>query len=51
MSGTLCSNMLLWLQRAWSSYFRAAVKREVENVDVYKTFASIVFFRPRQGAK
>ena len=33
--------MLLWLQRAWSSYLRAAVIRSVENADVYKTSARI----------
>ena len=32
-------NKVLWLQRAWSSDLRAAVIRDVKNVDVYKTFA------------
>ena len=35
--------MLLWLQRAWSSYLRAAVIRRVKSVDVYKTSARIIF--------
>ena len=34
---------VLWLQRAWSSYLRAAVIRGVKSVDVYKTPARIIF--------
>ena len=36
--------MLLWLQRAWSSYLRAVVIRGFKNVDIYKTSASIILF-------
>ena len=42
--------MLLWLQRAWSSYLRAAVIRAVKRVDVNKTPARI-FFPGRRGAR
>ena len=35
--------MLLCLQRAWWGDLHAAVKRSVESVDVYKTYARIIF--------
>ena len=39
---TAGSEMLLWLQRVWSSYCRAAVLKVFKNVDVYKTLAIII---------
>ena len=41
---TTGSEMLLCLQRAWSSYLRAAIIRGVKSVDVYKTSARIMCF-------
>ena len=35
---------MLWLQRAWSSYLRAAVISGVKSVDVYKTPARTICF-------
>ena len=43
--------MLLWLQRAWSSYLRAAVIRGVKSVDAYKTSARIILVRRLRGAR
>ena len=45
--GMRCINIglekVLWQQRAWSTYLRAAVIRGVKGVDVYKTLARIIF--------